>query len=211
MHCTCSMPAYFGLIIMAFLMCTSSLAPKSLLRNSRQILLRMSSFSTTDPTSRLFKEDINMLYDSKCNLCMMEVNYLSKKDKAGKIKFTDIEDPSYDPSDPANANIEYATGMKSMHAVLANGEVITGVAVFRELYSAIGLGWLYGFTKYPVIKPIMDSLYDSWAVYRTDLTRGTPVDVLIQERNKALEDKMMTKPAGSTEGGDACLAMKDLK
>lgn len=140
----------------------------------------------------------------------MEVKYLAKKDKAGKIKFTDIEDPSYNPSDPANANIEYATGMKSMHAVLANGEIITGVAVFRELYSAIGLGWLYGFTKYPYIKPIIDKLYDSWAVYRTDLTRGTPVDVLIQQRNKALEDKM-SKPAESTDGGDACLAMKDLK
>ena len=84
-------------------------------------------------------------------------------------------------TDPANAEISYETGMKSMHAVLANGEVITGVRVFRELYTTIGLGWLYGFTRYPVIKPIIDKLYDTWAVYRTDLTRGTPVDVLIQQ------------------------------
>jgi hypothetical protein len=34
---------------------------------------------------RLFKEDLNMLYDSKCSLCMKEVAFLSKRDTAGKL------------------------------------------------------------------------------------------------------------------------------
>jgi len=196
-------------------MALSSTAMAMFTKNSAKKFLspkqtRLMMYNTAD-SKRLFKEDINMLYDSKCNLCLMEVRYLYKKDVAGKIKFTDLEDPKYNPSDPANAEISYETGMKSMHAVLANGEVITGVRVFRELYTTIGLGWLYGFTRYPVIKPIIDKLYDTWAVYRTDLTRGTPVDVLIQQRNNALERKTSTSAAQLNNGENACFAMKEVK
>lgn len=172
--------------------------------------IRRQRMSMTISTPRLFKEDINMLYDSKCNLCLMEVKYLMKKDTQGRIKFTDLEDPSYNGNLPINGKVDYATGMKSMHAVLFDGEVISGVRVFRELYSAIGLGWLYAFTKYPVIGPLIDRLYDTWAVYRTDVTRGTPVEALIAQRLAEIEAKSSRPGSPNANDENACAAMKNM-
>ena len=83
-------------------MALSSTAMAMFTKNSAKKFLspkqaRLMMYNTAD-SKRLFKEDINMLYDSKCNLCLMEVRYLYKKDVAGKIKFTDLEDPKYNPS-----------------------------------------------------------------------------------------------------------------
>lgn len=156
--------------------------------------------------NRLFPEEINMIYDSKCNLCMYEVNFLAKKDKQGKIRFTDIEDENYNPKDPANGGIDYATGMKTMHAVKTNGEIVQGVDVFRELYSQIGLGYLYSFTKIPVLGQLADKVYRFWAKYRTNLTRGVNLDALIKERNERLQKQLENS---SFKNGSTCDAMKN--
>ncbi len=43
--------------------------------------------------------------------------------------------------------------MERIHAVLPDGTVVTDVEVFRKLYDAVGLGWVYAATKYePVMK-----------------------------------------------------------
>ena len=160
----------------------------------RLSLVTRYSSSTAAPNNsngqRLFPEEINMLYDSKCQLCLMEVRFLARCDTQGKIRFTDLEDEKYNPSDAVNANIDYATGMKYMHAVRYNGEVIKGVEVFHALYSEIGLGWMYSFIKLPVLKEVVGYIYDSWAQYRTDLTRGESVESLIKKRNDGIQAKL---------------------
>jgi len=124
----------------------------------------------------------------------MEVRFLARFDTQGKIRFTDLEDEAYNPSDAVNANIDYATGMKYMHAVRYNGEVLKGVEVFHALYSAIGLGWIYSFVKLPVLKEAVGYVYDSWAQYRTDLTRGESVESLIKKRNDSIQAKLNAAP-----------------
>lgn len=37
--------------------------------------------------------------------------------------------------------------MVRIHAILADGRVLTDVEVFRALYEAVGLGWVYAATK----------------------------------------------------------------
>lgn len=37
--------------------------------------------------------------------------------------------------------------MKKIHAITADGKVVVGVEVFRRLYEAIGLGYVYAITK----------------------------------------------------------------
>ena len=51
-------------------------------------------------SKRLFNEDINLIYDGKCNLCLHEVNFLKSRDKYKRIKFTDIESESYNADLP---------------------------------------------------------------------------------------------------------------
>jgi len=145
---------------------------------------------------RIFKEQINVLYDSKCNLCLMEISFLMKKDKEGKIIFTDLES-DYDESDPKNGNISYEQAMRSMHAIKFNGEVISGVKVFKELYEIIGLGYLYSFTTLPIVGPLVDRIYKYWANYRTNLTRGIGIDDLVRQRNASFQRKMDEKGENS--------------
>lgn len=44
--------------------------------------------------------------------------------------------------------------MGSIHGVLPGGKVITNVDVFRKLYEAVGLGWVYSITKFGPINKV---------------------------------------------------------
>ena len=146
---------------------------------------------------RLFPEEINILYDSKCNVCRLEMEWLRRRDRevvncaAPKIRLTDLESPTFDPTDPANAGVDYVKGMKSMTAITADGKVIQGVPVFRLAYEQVRLGWLFRITEWPIMNTVFDFGYDIFAKYRTLLTRGAKLDTLIQayEEKKALETK----------------------
>jgi predicted DCC family thiol-disulfide oxidoreductase YuxK len=143
---------------------------------------------TTDPTNNLIKQParkIKLLYDGECPLCVREVNFLTKKD-AGReiINFVDITELDYDPE--ANAKIDYATAMGRIHAILADGTVIKNVEVFRRVYEELGIGWVYGITKLPLIGAIADWLYGIWADWRLKLTKRPELNKIIAEREKKL-------------------------
>ena len=169
------------------------------LHRQRNSLSRMlfSSKATDTNSDRLFPEEINILYDSKCNVCRLEMEWLRRRDRevvnraVPKIRLTDLESPTFDSSDPANGGVDYVKGMKSMTAITADGKVIQGIPVFRLAYEHVGLGWLFRITQWPVMNTVFDFGYDVFAKYRTLLTRGTKLDTLIQvyEEKKALEAK----------------------
>jgi predicted DCC family thiol-disulfide oxidoreductase YuxK len=147
---------------------------------------------------RLFPEEINMIYDSKCNVCKLEIDFLAKRDAekvnagAPKLKMTDLEGETYDENDPANGGISYKEGMAAIHAVTADGKVIKGVPVFALAYEQVKLGWLFKITTWPILKQIVDVGYTIFAKYRTILTRGASVESLVKEyeAKKALREKM---------------------
>ncbi|BAZ45570.1 hypothetical protein NIES4102_25940 [Chondrocystis sp. NIES-4102] len=128
---------------------------------------------------------IKLLYDGECPLCVREVNFLTKKDAGrGIIKFVDISELSYNPQD--HANIDYATAMGRIHAVLADGTVIKNVAVFRQVYEELGIGWIYAITKLPVVGAIAEWMYEIWANWRLKLTGRQDLEYLIAQRNQKL-------------------------
>ncbi|KAL7560816.1 hypothetical protein ACA910_013252 [Epithemia clementina (nom. ined.)] len=144
---------------------------------------------------RLFPEELNVIYDSKCNVCKLEIDFLRQRDMrlngtrksstGPKLRFTDLESGSYDESDPRNGGISYAVGMSSMHAVTPSGQILNGVPVFEKAYQRVQLGWLFRITHVPGFKHLSNFLYDIFARYRTAITRGSSVDALVQ----AYEDK----------------------
>ena len=123
---------------------------------------------------------VNMLYDSECPLCMHEIRFLEKRDKHGLVKFTDIADSGYDPDE--NGGVDYETGMKKIHAVLDTGEVISGVAVFRHVYSAVGLGWVWHVTTWPGVSWAAEHVYDVWAALRMRITGREDLEVIFKKR-----------------------------
>lgn len=141
--------------------------------------------SQTTASDRLFSEELNVLYDSKCNVCKLEMEWLAKRDKKlnmnqPKLKLTDLEDPDFDPMDPSNGGIDYETGMAAISAVLADGKVLKGVPAFALAYEQVGLGWLWGIYNIPGVKQVFNWGYDVFAKYRTRLTRGSTLDELVK-------------------------------
>lgn len=126
---------------------------------------------------------IKLLYDGDCPLCLREVNFLQKKDAGrGLIAFIDIADPNYQPSE--HSNIDYKTAMGRIHAILADGTVITDLEVFRQVYDILGMGWIYAVTKIPIIGTITDKFYEIWAKLRLRLTGRPDLDTLLAERQQ---------------------------
>jgi len=124
---------------------------------------------------------IKLLYDGDCPLCMREVNFLQKKDAGrGLVKFVDIADKNYDPAE--HAGIDFETAMGRIHAVMADGTVVKNVEVFRRIYGILGIGWLYAPTKWPLIGPIVDKLYDIWADWRLQVTGRPSLQTLVAQR-----------------------------
>ena len=142
---------------------------------------RMASSSLDEElASQAMTTQIDLLYDSDCPICQMEVDFLKKRETTNRIRYTDLSDPSYNPKEPANLRFE--DGMRKIRAVLPDGKVVTGVEVFRQTYNAIGLGWIFSLTNLPVIGKIADIAYDVWSENRLRLTgRGELADV-VKER-----------------------------
>ena len=169
----------------------------------RQIIFRPQLFPailpfSTGNTDRLFSEELNIIYDGKCNICKLEMEFLAKRDAekvnigAPKLKLTDIESELYDENDPANGGISYEEGMTAIHAITADGKVIKGVPVFLMAYEQVNLGWLFRVTTWPVVKQIVEMGYDLFAKYRTNLTRGAAIHTLVEqyEARKQLQVEM---------------------
>lgn len=130
---------------------------------------------------------IELLYDSDCPLCMREVNFLQRKDAGrGLVSFVDIADLNYDPD--LHGGIDYRTAMGRIHALLADGSVIQGVEVFRRVYKVLGMGWVYAATKWPVVGPLVDTLYDLWAAKRLAMTGRPDLAEILRDRQQKRED-----------------------
>jgi predicted DCC family thiol-disulfide oxidoreductase YuxK len=60
--------------------------------------------------------------------------------------------------------------MGSIHGVKPDGSLVTGMEVFRRAYAAVGWGWLWSPTGWPVLKPVFDAAYRWFAKRRLALT-----------------------------------------
>lgn len=128
---------------------------------------------------------IKLLYDGECPLCMREVNFLQKKDAGrGKVAFVDIAANDYNPEE--NAGIDFETAMGRIHGILPDGTVIKNVEVFRRVYEALGMGWVYAITKLPVLGGLANFIYGIWADLRLRLTGRPDLDTVIKQRQERL-------------------------
>jgi DCC1-like thiol-disulfide oxidoreductase len=85
------------------------------------------------PSTVKLVTQIDLLYDSECPLCAMEVEFLKKRDYENKIRFTDLSSLDYNPSD--HGDVKFSDGMRKIRAILPDtNEVVTGVEVFRHVY-----------------------------------------------------------------------------
>jgi predicted DCC family thiol-disulfide oxidoreductase YuxK len=113
-------------------------------------------------------DQLTMLYDGLCPLCSREVRMLRRKDKHDRLAFVDIAEQSFDPS---TFGITHADAHAAMHVQLPDGTMVKGVEAFRQVYRALGMGWVMAPTGWPILRPIFDLLYRGFAKIRPRLQR----------------------------------------
>ena len=146
-----------------------------------------SSTSTLNNSNATLNQpwEIKLLYDGECPLCLREVNFLQKRDAGrGKVAFVDIAANDYSPEE--NGGIDFETAMGRIHGVLPDGTVIKNVEVFRRVYEALGMGWVYAITKLPILGALANFIYGIWADLRLRLTGRPNLETVIKQRRERL-------------------------
>ncbi len=85
-----------------------------------------------------------------------------RKDKLGLLILTDISKADNLPV----VGKEFSELMKEIHGRYSDGSLVTGVDVFREIYSRIGFDWLVSITRLPVLRQFLDVAYRVFAYFR---------------------------------------------
>tara|TARA_B100000965_G_scaffold388927_1_gene394017 strand:- start:1033 stop:1437 length:405 start_codon:yes stop_codon:yes gene_type:complete len=128
----------------------------------------------------LTKAKLTLLFDGGCPLCLREVKFLRSRDRYENISFIDIDSPHYQSD--LYSGISYKDAMGRIHAINESGEILKDVAVFREAYRLVGLGWLYAPTSWPILSSLIDQTYKVWARWRLPLTRRPSLEQLCKEK-----------------------------
>jgi predicted DCC family thiol-disulfide oxidoreductase YuxK len=129
----------------------------------------MSRTLPTPVTAETGNWSIKVLYDHACPMCRSEVVWLNDRDKQGRLFFEDISASDFDAS---RYGINQSDVEAAIHGVLPDGRIVTGVEVFRHMYSAVGLGWLLAPTAWPVLRELADAAYRFFARHRVRMGRA---------------------------------------
>lgn len=103
---------------------------------------------------------LTLLYDGACPICRIEMDRLAERDRLKRLVFIDIAVPGFDAA-------RYGASLEDMrrliHAVLPDRTLVSGVAVFRLAYGAIGQGLVFAPTALPVLAPLFERAYAVFA------------------------------------------------
>ncbi len=125
----------------------------------------------TKPAS-LSQPCLEVFFDGACPVCTREVNAARRRDHQGKIRFVNIADPSFSPDE---IGVNTATLNERIHARTREGQLITGVEVFRRLYAELfGERWI-GWTRQPLVARVLDTLYSAFARNRKVFSKWVPM------------------------------------
>ncbi len=112
-------------------------------------------------------QSVQVFFDGDCPLCLKEINLLRRLDRRKLILFTDIAAPDFSAQD---YGMQWSDFMDRIQGRLPDGSFIEGVEVFRQLYTAVGLGPLVRLTRLPIVRELLDWGYRVFAKNRLRLT-----------------------------------------
>ena len=115
-------------------------------------------------------EPFEVFYDSHCPMCKSEIEMIRRKDKQRQMKLTDISAADFDATGTGKTLDEL---MREIHGRYADGSIVIGFEVFREIYGRLGFGFLVTPTRWSIIRWPMDVAYRLFAGlrYRAALKR----------------------------------------
>ncbi len=111
---------------------------------------------------------LTILYDGECPICQEKKAFLEKRDRKKRLRFVDIRDPDFQPTETGRSFKELEA---RIHAVLPDGGLVAGMDAIRAAWRAIGLGWLVAPSGWPLLRPAFDALYTFVARNRHKISR----------------------------------------
>jgi predicted DCC family thiol-disulfide oxidoreductase YuxK len=107
--------------------------------------------------------DIEIFFDGNCPLCRREIHLLRRWDRRGKLRMTDISTPDFQAVDVGKTQDAL---MAEIHGRLPDGTWLTGVEVFRRMYTAVGWGPLASVSRLPLVSHVLAWSYAIFARHR---------------------------------------------
>lgn len=107
--------------------------------------------------------DIEIFYDGDCPLCRREIDMLRRWDRRDKLRMTDISAPDFQAAEVGKTQDAL---MAQIHGRLPDGTWLTGVEVFRRMYTAVGWGRLVSVSRLPLVSHMLDWSYLIFARHR---------------------------------------------
>ena len=98
---------------------------------------------------------LTVYYDRSCPLCRDEMHYLAERSGADKLCLVDASAPDF----VNDTGVAVEELMARIYGRRADGTLISGMALLREVYAAANLGWILHATGLPVLRPVFDKLY----------------------------------------------------
>lgn len=108
-----------------------------------------------------------LFYDGACPLCQREMAQLARL-KNENLILADIHTLDPDPHRP-----DRRTLLQSLH-LRKDGQWITGLEANIAAWQYTHIGWLWRWLQWPVIWPLADRIYRSWARKRYARRYPTP-------------------------------------
>ena len=106
---------------------------------------------------------LTLFYDGACPLCKREVSWISKR--TSSVVYVDIAASDFAVEDYVS-DLKHSDLMREIRGLDVNGELVTGMDVFRLLYNDAGLGFLAWVTSLPLLSPSFDAAYRVFARVR---------------------------------------------
>jgi len=124
---------------------------------------------------------LTLYYDAACPVCALEMDHLRERDRHGRLVLVDIAAPGFDAA-AHGATLQAMDAQ--LHARRADGSWAIGVEALRLAYAAVGLGWLWRPTAWPLLEPLAAWSYRGFARHRRAISgRAAPlIDALRRVR-----------------------------
>jgi predicted DCC family thiol-disulfide oxidoreductase YuxK len=138
---------------------------------------------------------LTLYYESACPLCNAEMNNLRLRDSHGLLNLVDISAPGF-ADFPEGADMNDLLTL--IHARTADGRVLKGVDAFRLAYEAVGLDWISGALRLPLLGRLADLAYPVLARNRHRLPRRLIVALFERGWRRAAERAAAARCDSST-------------
>jgi predicted DCC family thiol-disulfide oxidoreductase YuxK len=110
---------------------------------------------------------IEVFFDGDCPICSREIALIRNLDRNQTVLCTNIASPEFDAQ---ACGLDADSVNQKIHGKLADGSIITGVEVFRQIYGRLGYYRWVRWSRQPLIAKVLDYSYALFAKHRKTIS-----------------------------------------